>query len=186
MRFFSDSRGQEEAPFELLISVIIMGFVIFLGLNAMNYVQDEQCKSQISFHANRLKIAIEKVVTSGNANSFSFELPQCFTKPKDRPEMRFVTLQDSLQCSRLCGGALNECFVFVYNSDEFNYMLCFKEVAPMTSFYTSAPCNAPEHFVAVDMKDDIYGFSRGQYEFFNKSSLVESFPRICAYLRKAG
>ncbi len=177
-------RGQEEAPFELLIAVIIMGFVIFLGLQAMKYVQDEQCKAQIKFEANQLKTVIQEVV-AGNTKNLVFFPPECFSKPKDREEMEFVVIKDSLQCSRLCGGAKNECFVFLYRSNEYNYELCFETVSPQTTFYEDAPCTDidTEKFIAVNLKD---GIPRGAFEFINKSSSIDAFPKICAFLRKAG
>lgn len=173
-------RGQEEAPFELLIAVIVMAFVIFLGLQAMNYVQTEQCKAQIKHSANELKAVIQEVV-AGNMKSLVFYPPQCFLKPKDREEMRFVVIKDSLQCSRMCGGAKNECFVFAYYAEGYDYDLCFETVSPQTTFYQDVPCDdAGEKFAAINMKD---GIPRGAYEFVNKSSSVDAFPKICAYLR---
>lgn len=178
-----DNHGQEEAPFELLIAVIVMGFVIFLGLQAMNYVTQEQCKAQIKYSASQLKAVIQDVV-AGNTKNLVFDPPQCFEKPKDREEMRFVVIKDTLQCSQLCGSTKNECFVFLYNSKEYNYALCFENVSPQTTFYTSAPvCEELERFQPTDLKDSI---SRGAFEFVNKSSSIEAFPKICAYLRTGG
>lgn len=182
-------RGQEEAPFELLIAVIIMAFVIFLGLQAMDYVSKEQCKAQIKYNANQLKTVIQDVV-SGNTRTLVFDPPQCFVKPKDREEMKFTVIKDSLQCSRLCGGAKNECFVFVYDSIDYEYDLCFESVSPQTTFYEDTPCNETdpnnvgrEEFTSVNLKN---GIPRGAYEFMNKSSSIDAFPKLCAYLRKSG
>ncbi len=177
-------RGQEEAPFELLIAVIVMGFVIFLGLQAMTFVSQEQCKAQIKKSANELKATIQDVV-AGNMRSLVFDPLQCFTKPKDSSEMRFVVIKDKLQCSRLCGGAKNECFVFVYRAAEYSYSLCFETVSPQTTFYENAPCDDvdPDKYAALDLKNEI---SRGSYEFVNKSSSIDAFPKICAFLKKAG
>jgi hypothetical protein len=177
--FLLSQRGQEEAPFELLIAVIIMGFVIFLGLQAINYVSEEQCKQQIKYSANQLKTVLQDVV-AGNAKNLPFDPPRCFTPVKGVEEMKFVIVKDALQCSRLCGGSKGMCFVFSYFSEEYNYNLCLETVSPQTTFYEGAPCDDLQRYVPVNLKDSI---SRGSYEFINKSSSVDAFPKICAYLR---
>ncbi len=185
-------RGQEEAPFELLIAVIIMAFVIFIGLQAMNFVQIEQCKAQINKSATELINKVQQVSNSGNAVSLVFDPPECFTKPKpsDGEEMRFEIINNPLHCGRLCGSASDKCFVFSYNSAEFSNELCLKDVSPQTVFYTDYPCNetdpdgdGKDEYIAVDMK---VGIPRGAYEFVSKTGTIEDFPKICAYRRIGG
>ena len=52
MAFFKllNNKGQEEAPFELLIAVIVMGFVIVMGINAIFTLNREQCQGDIQIH----------------------------------------------------------------------------------------------------------------------------------------
>ena len=39
-------KGQEEGPFELLIAVILMTFVIFIGIQAMDILRVQTCEGK--------------------------------------------------------------------------------------------------------------------------------------------
>ena len=54
-------KGQEAAPFELLIAVITMTFVIVVGLNAMSTLLRAQCEGKIDQNMEELKTALETV-----------------------------------------------------------------------------------------------------------------------------
>jgi hypothetical protein len=174
-------RGQESAPFEVLVAVIIMGFVILVGLAAMQNVTIEQCKAQIQSSAVELKAVLQEVV-AGNYKSLNFNPPRCFDQKSEK--MSLEVLRDSRLCSNYCGGIMLDCVLFVYASKEHYYKLCLDRVSPQTTFFTDVPCENKETanpaYRLVDLKSSVL---RGSYTFINKSSSVDAFPKVCAYLR---
>ena len=75
------NRGQESAPFEVLISVIIMGFVIVIAFTAMNVLMEEQCKAEIKRSGSELKSKVQEVV-KGTDTQLNFFPPGCFDQKK--------------------------------------------------------------------------------------------------------
>ena len=69
-----NNKGQESAPFELLISVIIMGFVIFVGLIAMNQLNEQKCINETKAKLEEMKTKIETVVTERSPQQITFLL----------------------------------------------------------------------------------------------------------------
>jgi hypothetical protein len=50
--------GQEAAPFELLIAVIVMGFVIFAGMSAMEQLWLQKCYGTTDAKLEEMKASL--------------------------------------------------------------------------------------------------------------------------------
>jgi len=180
-------RGQESAPFELLIAVIIMTFVIVVGLEATNVLAEQKCKGEIEQNLEQMKTALENVVTQkGKANLF-FDIPNCF-EGEGQTSVRIKGWKDSAICGRFCGGARDSCTLVSYSSPRFVLTKCLR-ISHNTTFGTGSTCDRGElgsdkdNWEARDLKDDA-GILQGNYTFISRFDLTGSYPIVCAYKRK--
>ena len=179
--------AQSSAPFEVLVSVVIMGFVLVMGYQAVTTFYEEQCKSQIRDTAQDLKAKITEAV-SGNSVSLKFFPPQCFS---DENKMFLKVITSRQICTSQCNESIEECLLFTYRSSDFSYDLCLDKVPTITNFLTSSGgCADLDGFSTVDFRnpdpagdDDI--IPRGIYNLQNRTGSAETVPKICAY-RKIG
>ena len=74
MKFLGE-KGQEAAPFELLIAVILMGFVIVVGIYATQQLEKQKCFQESNKKMEELKEAMEIVSKGKGQHTFSFVLP---------------------------------------------------------------------------------------------------------------
>jgi hypothetical protein len=174
------TKGQEEAPFELLIATILMGFIIVVGIIAMQRVMSSQCDNQTYQELQKLKTHIEKVVQEKTPLNFTFSLPHCY----ENEEVKFRTVSDQAICSRLCEEFKRDCVILDYTSKGAWYQLCVK--VPITTYfakpadiYCEDRTSEKPKQVLVDMYDSIQD---GIYQVQYKGG--ESYPVICAYMKK--
>jgi len=102
-------RGQESAPFELLIAVIVMTFVIVIGFNALSVLEEKTCEGKLNANMEEIKSAIEAVVRNKSKSNVSFELPECYSEEESR--LRIIERDELAYCSSVCGGSLAQCTV---------------------------------------------------------------------------
>jgi len=195
-----NSRGQEEAPFELLISVIIMGFVIAVGFMAMNELAKKQCQGQIEKTMQELKRTLELVSKGQGRDSFAFRMPSCYSDVKSR--LIIESSSETKTCTDVCGGSRLDCtFIQFYgvSSQGSSYIsrTCL-DIPPTTDFPIydvalpagSNPCD-PDEFKQGNIGYDVVSWKEkpvlpGDYMLANEFSLASDYPRICVYKRKIG
>jgi len=180
--------GQESAPFELLIAIVIMTFVIVIGFNALDKLNTETCRGKVNQGLEEMRTAIEAVVKNKSKANVSYELPGCF-----REEDAKLTIIDSdtpAYCSAICGGSISSCTVLRFYSPEYSESKCLR-ISAATSFSVDAgTCNInmleqPEGYGITDWKKPETGILPGQYTLIRQSNLFSSAPVICAF-RRAG
>ena len=205
MLFPFRQKGQVSAPFELLVAAIIMGFVILVGMQALDQLRTEQCKEQVSKSLQDLKIGIERTVNLGTPQNLVFAPPQCFhvergagstctrsalTSGRGTVSGDETCLSDSSNeflCSRLCGGTRNDCVLLDYFSQEHSDRVCVNInpttyfVQPNSSSGSSCPPEDPDKYEVVDPK---LGLPRGNYFILNQTSSGDVFSTICLYRSK--
>ena len=93
-------KGQEEAPFELLVAVIVMGFVLFVGMQAMMQLQLSECTGRTERTLESLKTSIETVATEKGKQNIAFRLPGCFRESEQ--EIRVRQISDRQSCMHFC------------------------------------------------------------------------------------
>ncbi len=181
-----NQRGQEEAPFELLIGVIVMGFVIVIGLMALVNLRNAQCVERTELSLNALKLEIENAVSQKSTTQFSFNLSGCFN-----PEKEKVLITDSeTLCKEYCETDKITCSFLEYYNDSPEYTgqrpirKCLG-ISPEAVFQdptSQGKCesidNAGARYELVNFKD---GIPEGFYKIINKSSAMDIHPVICAY-----
>ena len=196
MTFFRrlDRKGQESAPFELLIAVIVMGFVIVMGLNAMFVLQRESCEGDIEKQMENIKSGLEIVARGEGNQNLSFLMPGCYNEKEAKLEI--VERDDPQTCSFYCGGNSYNCILLSFSSPGYYSLKCLKisnaVTFPQRNISASPPiCNilpadgdsqpGEPYFDTIDWREG--AIPQGYYTLIKEINLYTSQPMICAYLR---
>ncbi len=185
-----ESKGQISAPFELLVAIVLMGFVLLVGFNAMQKVNFDTCVQQNDRLLEEFKTALESTVNGENSKVFFF-LPEC--APKKTTENGSVVLRqrvslkregDSAICSEYCSSSFNTCVLFSLSNPSFSRVKCVN-ISPITDFPNVCSV-CPEGFEAVNLfSTETSTIPEGEYRFFNVTARsASSLPTICACKRK--
>ena len=177
-----NNRGQEGAPFELLVAVIIMGFVIFAGMNAMHSVWLQQCKGSTDSKIKSFVNILETTVSQKSPMTVNFRLSGCFNEREEG--VRIIDIDDPSSCGSYCGTPKPLCTIVQYlntGNDSFGYRTCLN-IPPGTLFpsqkYVGGRCKNREGHVLENIRENI---TQGTYLFVNETRVTDSFPTICAY-----
>lgn len=175
-------KGQESAPFELLVAVIIMGFVIFVGLQAMDQLNKQKCYNEINAKLEEMKTKLETVVTERSPQQINFTLSTCFN-PNDET-VRIKDYSEPALCAEYCGAAKNLCTLLQYyysGTNGFSIRKCLN-VSPDTVFpYNIGTCPEKEGYGLRDYRDEV---EQGYYLMVNKTSVTSTYPTVCAYRKE--
>lgn len=111
-----NNKGQSDTVFEVLIAVILLGFVLTAGGFAMNSLSNTKCSKEIDLSLLDLKRNIEEGANSPLISTkFTIYTPNCFgTNYK-------ISLQrsDDLRlCTSYCPGSTSNCFLLRYENDK--------------------------------------------------------------------
>ncbi|MFH1240234.1 MAG: hypothetical protein V1672_03375 [Candidatus Diapherotrites archaeon] len=195
-----NQKGQESAPFELLVAVIIMGFVMFVGIYAMSNLQREQCYNETQKTIQDFSRTLEEVATTpGHIKSYNLAFPSgCGAGTKKK-----VTINDVEQyteqlflrawskpefCATNCESSGSLCVMLHYFMAEGGGVIKCINIPPDTVFPddVSGECTDKSDetpaYKLIDVRVDI---PEGYYLFQNKSSPNSTNPVICAYVRMA-
>lgn len=177
------NRGQEEAPFELMIAVIVMGFVLLIGLSAMNELQKQKCNNDLEAKLEDLKTKIEIVINQKSPQLMDFSVSSCYN-PQDEV-IKVVYNERANLCADFCSSGTSICrFLEYYNQKAgVQFRKCLN-INPQTVFgedtTQGGQCEnkrTSEKKIAVDLQK---GIPRGIYNLYNKET-TSSFPIVCAY-----
>ncbi|HLC78920.1 MAG TPA: hypothetical protein VJG83_00685 [archaeon] len=179
-------KGQESAPFELLIAMIVMGFVIVIGFNALDRLNGETCKGNLNQNLEQLRSGIETVVKNKSKINVSFELPNCFTEEDSK--LRIIERDELAYCSALCGGSQAQCTVLQFSSPSYTESKCLR-ISSATTFPQEPETCDPrmlepaDGYSVANWKDPERGIEIGQYTLIRQSNLFSSAPVVCAFKR---
>ncbi|MBN1940857.1 MAG: hypothetical protein JW772_01610 [Candidatus Diapherotrites archaeon] len=185
--FMLNNKGQEEAPFELLIAVITMGFVLMIAIVAMNALNAEKCKNETEAKLEEFKTMIETVVNQKTPKTVDFT-SHCYN-PKDE-RIKIQKYFDPGICTDYCASGGHLCSLLEYSNSEAGvYFKKCLNINPDTVFVEQAeatPTTCPdleesEQKLLVNFWDVI---PRGIFEMNNPTGSGEVFPTICAYCKK--
>lgn len=174
-------KGQESAPFELLVAVIVMGFVLLVGFNVISSLQFEECKGKLDNNLEQLKTAIENVAHGEGQRTVSFFLPFCFLQNESRLEI--VSRTERQICQEICPGAQVQCTLLAFTSPEHNNWKCLK-VSSALDFPGESVCRdfvGDDSFSVERWRVDL--IKEGQFILVKKFSEFSSQPAICVYKR---
>lgn len=190
------SKGQESAPFELLIAVILMGFVLLVGYNAITRLRAQQCASIIDSELSELSRNVENAAAGKGSNQFQFSLGDCaakisnceqFSSAASSQDVQCVQLLDSVDpyiCSNYCSSARDTCTLVTYKSAQFETQTKCVDISPSTVFPSDpgnqCPDRTADNYKLLDITEEV---SQGTYSLVKASSLTAAQPIVCAYIQ---
>ncbi len=182
-----EPKAQASAVFEVLIGVIIMGFVLFFGYQALATMSKERCANEIASEMADFARAIERTVHQRYANEVDFWPPSCFKNA----EIKLSTIQSKAVCSSICQEGKSECVVLDFFSPDYVHRECV-DIPLKTAFSTtlgaigSGGCEdkEDEKYFLVDLYSEPGGIPAGHYLLVNTTPPGNAFPVICAYVKR--
>lgn len=196
MEFKMNQRAQESAPFELLIAVILMGFVILMAAQAINQLERQTCTNTINSQLERLAQNLQNVATGRGSTQFQFSFENCAAKINDcenfstlsgTTDIMCIHLIDSTDpniCSNYCSSARSICSLLQFKAKNDTYTKCV-EISPSTVFPAQGSAQCPDRSSEGWTLQDYTGgtIRQGTYSFLKASDLTSTVPIVCAYLK---
>ncbi len=178
------SKGQEEAPFQLLVAVILMTFVIIVGLKAMEQAEQERCFNDTDSAMDKFVSALQQTTNNKSPSNIVFNPPGCAKDEK----FLIKKIDDSRICSNVCLGSTSSCVVLRYSTTEVSKIpdKCIN-VDYSTEFRAY-----PENSECVDLTDDKFegtdilsgeGLEKGVFQFFYYDNPSITYPIVCTYVK---
>ena len=178
---FLDRKGQEAAPFELLIAVILMGFVITVGIMATTQLEKQRCYQESNQKMEELKEALETVSKGKGQFNLSFRMPACGRNSLVKLEKE----TDPYLCSIFCGGSVSLCTLARYSADNVSSIVKCLNIHPNTYFASQEdPGFCPSRTGEDLLLEDWRGPAIPQGDYILASAYVigpSPNPLICAY-----
>ena len=176
-----NQKGQEAAPFELMVAVVLMTFVIVMGLQAIEVLNRTACEGNMLKNMEHIKTSIESVVKNKSKANTYFELPDCFNEQES--SLRIIERDDITYCSAFCGGSQAQCTILQFSSPTFTEVKCVN-ISSATTFPDASTCNPA-------ILDGDYSVSEwktnpileGQYTLIREFNLYSDAPIVCVYQR---
>ena len=191
-----NSRGQESAPFELLIAVILMGFVLFMGYQAISNLQKQTCANTINSQLEGMARNLQNVATGKGSTQFRFSFEGCAAQINDcdnfsalsgNTDIMCIQLIDSTDpnvCSSYCSSARSICSLLQFKAQNDTYTKCV-DISPSTVFPAQGSAQCPDRTAEGWVLQDYTSgtIQQGTYSFLKASDLTSTVPIVCAYLK---
>jgi hypothetical protein len=106
-------KAQVSAPFELLVAIIVMAFVILAGTYALNNLSENTCLGNKRQNFSELVTALRDVTLGSDLTyrDVDFRTKACFNEKYEFVQLN--TYEDSGKCSAYCGTGSN-CLLLEY------------------------------------------------------------------------
>lgn len=182
---FFGQKGQASAPFELFVAVTIMAFVIIIGYQTLERVNQEVCLSTVEREMTNFKVNLEDTVSRKSQNKIYFSPdPKCFSS-KDTV-MKIEVEKNKSVCAARCSYPSDTCYVMTFQNP--NIANAFKQKCLDLPKYTSFVDDRELCEVTPDMEGyfpikpmDSGQIVIGSYIFRNISPAGETFPKVCVF-----
>ena len=178
--------GQEEAPFQLLVAVILMTFVIIVGLNAMQEAEKQKCFNETEKAMNDFKLALEKTANNKSPSNVNFNPPGCTKSEK----FEIKPFDDQRICTKVCESSSSTCVLLRYSTSEITNLpdKCIN-IGYDTQFRFNgdgtAECTEKTDYHGTQI-DSVQGIEQGVYQFLFSDSPGRTFSVVCSYVKDSG
>ncbi len=189
-KFFISSKAQMSAPFELLVAVIIMTFVVIIGTQMLELSQKQVCLSSVDREISKFVINLQNSANNRSVVKFEFRPDNCYNESKT--VSKIFLFSDSHSCASRCGlSGIESCFVFVFNSadipDGFRQK-CIAIPAYTTFLGVDDKCDTTGEFSGYlpinPLADGSSIILPGSYVIKNVASAAQTYPELCVYVKK--
>ena len=182
--YIKTKKGQSDTVFEVLIAVILLGFVLVAATLAMSSLSNTKCSKSIDISLGDLKMALETASSSSLISTdFLFDLPYCFGSS---PLVTLSKAADAKICSVYCPGSNGKCYLLKYDNqkDKVNPVryLCVN-ISPVVETNGDV-CNGVEtdYTVVPANNKNGYDLNNARYRFSSSSlSTTNNAPSLCIY-----
>ncbi len=135
--FRPNKKAQVSAPFELLVAVVVMGFVILAGTYALSNLSENTCLGNKRQNFSEMISALRDV-TLGSDLTFrnvTFTTKSCFNQKYEKIQLN--TYEDEGKCNAYCGGGTN-CLLLEYIYEDEDRMDYKYPIPPVCTHLPSA------------------------------------------------
>jgi len=174
MIFMLNNNAQESAPFELLVAIVVMGFVILFGMNALQSLQTQQCGNELEHLLASVEDSVESVVNQQIPQRLLVKFPPCYKNP----ELVLKPVVDESLCTSFCLRQVEQCVLLRFESKDEGEISCV-EINPSSNFGQQDSC--PLRDDGSEPIDPTNGISQGTYLLYNKTPVGAVLPTICMY-----
>jgi hypothetical protein len=133
-KIYKDKKAQVDAPFEVLVAVILMGFVILAGSYALKNLSQNICIGDKRQDLSDFKNALRDVVLGSDLTFKNFHLSSKYCFNRQYEYTRLVTYTDQHMCSAYCQSLSNTCTLIQYYYDDGK-----RSIYPITPICTDLP-----------------------------------------------
>ncbi len=183
-----DSKAQSGAPFELLVAVIIMAFVLIIGAQVINSTNQKVCENNVQKEVLEFKGFLEDTVNRKSANKFVFYPDDpCFEVSKSVTKVE--KLFDEKSCLANCGQPLSSCWVITFDSKEERtqsiYFRACVDLPAYTTFLGPTSDCYEEGYNVVDAMEKI-PFGQYSLKYNSVGGDTSGVPKICVMHKYTG
>ena len=183
-----DNKAQVSSPFELLVAIIIMAFVVIIGANMLAGVNEQVCLSNIDKALTDFKLKLEDTASYRTSNKFLFSLNtnSCFNERE-----AIITIEkyeNAKKCGAICQGKTTDsCFVLVFNASDLANGARNKclNLPVYTSFVGPDDCSTADPslsgFEPIIPTNSGQMLNSGTYILRNIAPAGKTYPVICTY-----
>jgi len=185
-------KGQVSAPFEVLVAVIVMGFVILAGTYALKNLSENTCLGDKKKEMGQLTSSLRDVVLGSDLTfrNISFQTKACFDSKFERIELNQYS--DQARCSAYCGGGV-QCILLEYvYEDQVKQQrkypiqpICTGIASNIKFTKVADDCGISDEdstWILVDALNE--PIEPGNYRLFRSSGTTESSINFCLLRRK--
>ena len=181
----NEKKGQADTVFEVLIAVILLGFVLAAGTLAMSSLSNTKCSKSIDIALGDLRLALEKASGSTLLNTdYFFDLPYCFGSQNDI-KVTLARQANASLCNSYCPGSSGQCYLIKYDNakDKVNPIryVCV-QISPIVVLNSSENCKDDTLELVVADSTNGVPLQNGKYVFASRNlSTQGSLPNMCIY-----
>ncbi|MDD3178309.1 MAG: hypothetical protein PHR26_02205 [Candidatus ainarchaeum sp.] len=197
---YNKQKAQIGAPFELLVAIIIMGFVILAGTYALKNLQQSTCLGDKKEELSNFNSSLRDVVLGSDLviRNISLDTKACFNQRYEY--VRLNAYDDKGKCGTYCGGG-DSCLLLEYtyeDKDTFDYKYPIEPICthlPTTINFATTP---DECLSEDEISEDLWqvwnpkdssdgspiGLPPGKYRMFKKTNTNSSNIQICLLRKK--
>ncbi|MDD3084173.1 MAG: hypothetical protein PHP82_04060 [Candidatus ainarchaeum sp.] len=188
---FLYEKAQVNSPFELLVAIIIMGFVIIIGSQMIASANSQVCLTGAERAMSEFKLNLEDTATFRTSNKFDFKpvTNNCYNENKSIMRIEIVK-GNSKKCGAICDRAVDSCFIMIFQTPDLSGG--YKEKClnlPVYTSFVSSGVDCPttggslQGYNAIDPTSAEIILS-GTYVLRNVAAAGKTYPEICTYWKR--
>lgn len=170
-------KAQMSAPFELLVAIIVMTFVIIAGNYALANLNENTCLGNKRQDFSNLNSSLREIVLGSDLayRTIDFSTKACYNEKYENVKLNVVT-DDKERCERICGSGTS-CVLLEYsyvNPEKLDYK---QPIPPICTYLPTnlvfetgtTQCGQLEQYeTLINPRENI---SPGRYKIYKKSGV---------------